>query len=82
MCMVTWFSVTWYLQDGRPSNVVDIRCSVVNVCPSRCDMYARSAMVPVLPPGIDVRKLQRSHSELSRVEPLSGLKLGRINSSV
>ena len=27
----------------------------------------------VLPPGIDVRKLQRSHSELSRVEPLSGL---------
>ena len=37
------------------------------------DMYARSAMVSVLPPGIDVRKLQRSHSELSRVEPLSGL---------
>ena len=30
-------------------------------------------MVAVLPPGIDVRKLQRSHSELSRVEPLSGL---------
>ena len=30
-------------------------------------------MVSVLPPGIDVRKLQRSHSELSRVEPLSGL---------
>ena len=29
--------------------------------------------VSVLPPGIDVRKLQRSHSELSRVEPLSGL---------
>ena len=28
--------------------------------------------VSVLPPGIDVRKLQRSHSEL-RVEPLSGL---------
>ena len=27
----------------------------------------------MLPPGIDVRKLQRSHSELSRVEPLSGL---------
>ena len=30
-------------------------------------------MVSVLPPGIDVRKLQRSHSDLSRVEPLSGL---------
>ena len=30
-------------------------------------------MVSVLPPGIDVRKLQRSHSELSRVDPLSGL---------
>ena len=30
-------------------------------------------MVSVLPPGIDVRKLQRSHSEISRVEPLSGL---------
>ena len=30
-------------------------------------------MVSVLPPGIHVRKLQRSHSELSRVEPLSGL---------
>ena len=29
--------------------------------------------VSVLPHGIDVRKLQRSHSELSRVEPLSGL---------
>ena len=29
--------------------------------------------VSVLPPGIDVRKLQRSHSELSRVEPLYGL---------
>ena len=29
--------------------------------------------VSVLPPGIDVRKLQHSHSELSRVEPLSGL---------
>ena len=28
--------------------------------------------VSVLPPGIDVRKLQRLHSELSRVEPLSG----------
>ena len=27
----------------------------------------------MLPPGIDLRKLQRSHSELSRVEPLSGL---------
>ena len=27
----------------------------------------------MLPPGIDVRKPQRSHSELSRVEPLSGL---------
>ena len=27
-------------------------------------------MVSVLPPGIDVRKLQRSHSELTRVEPL------------
>ena len=66
MCMVTWFSVTWYWQDGRPSNVVDIRCSAVNVCPSRCDIYARSAMVSMLPPGIDVRKLQRSHSEISR----------------
>ena len=31
-------------------------------------------MVSVLPPGIEVRKLQRSHSELSRVEPLSGLR--------
>ena len=71
--MVTWFSVTWYWQDGRPSNVVDIRCSAVNVCPSRCDIYARSAMVSVLPPGIVVRRLQRSHSELSRVDPLSGL---------
>ena len=30
-------------------------------------------MVSVLPPGIDVRKLQRSHSELSREEQLSGL---------
>ena len=30
-------------------------------------------MVSVLPPGFDVRKLQRSHNELSRVEPLSGL---------
>ena len=30
-------------------------------------------MVSVLPLGIDVRKLQRSHSEISRVEPLSGL---------
>ena len=30
-------------------------------------------MVSVLPSGIDVRKLQRSHSEISRVEPLSGL---------
>ena len=30
-------------------------------------------MVSVLPPGIDVRKLQCSHSEISRVEPLSGL---------
>ena len=29
--------------------------------------------VSVLPSGVDVRKLQRSHSELSRVEPLSGL---------
>ena len=29
--------------------------------------YARSAMVSVLPPGIDVRKRQRSHGELSRV---------------
>ena len=28
-------------------------------------------MVSVLPSGIDVRKLQRSHSEISRVEPLS-----------
>ena len=31
-------------------------------------------MVSVLPPGVDVRKLQRSHSELSRVELLSGLQ--------
>ena len=46
---------------------------LVNVCPSRCDIYARSAMVSGLPPGNDVRKLQRSHSEISRVEPLSGL---------
>ena len=30
-------------------------------------------MVSVLPSGIDVRKLQRSHSEISRVEPLSDL---------
>ena len=29
--------------------------------------------VSVLPPGIVVRKLQRSHSEISRIEPLSGL---------
>ena len=29
--------------------------------------------VSVLPPGIDVRKLQRSHSEISRIEPLSCL---------
>ena len=36
-------------------------------------LNARSAMISVLPPGIDVRKLQRSHSELSRIEPLSGL---------
>ena len=55
------------------NHVVDIRCSAVNVCPSRCDIYARSVMVTVLPPGIDVRKLQRSHSEISRVEPLAGL---------
>ena len=34
---------------------------------------ARSAMVSVLPSGIDVRKLQRSHSEISRVEALSDL---------
>ena len=33
----------------------------------------RSAMVSVLPSGIDVRKLQRSHSEISQVEPLSDL---------
>ena len=43
----------------RPSNIVDIRCSAVNVCPSRCNIYERSAVVSVLPPGIDVRKLQR-----------------------
>ena len=53
--------------------VVDIRCSAVNVCPSRCGIYAISAMVSVLPPGIDVRKLQRSHSDISRIETLSGL---------
>ena len=35
-------------------------------------------MVSVLPPGIDVRKLQRSHSEISRVEPLSGLPTSRL----
>ena len=29
--------------------------------------------VSVLPPGIDVRKLQSSNSEISRIEPLSGL---------
>ena len=29
--------------------------------------------VSVLPSGIDVRKLQRSHSEICRVEPLSDL---------
>ena len=34
---------------------------------------ARSAMVSVLRSGIDVRKRQRSHSEISRVEPLSDL---------
>ena len=32
-------------------------------------------MVSVLPSGIDVRKLQRSHSEISRVEPLSDLPI-------
>ena len=52
---------------------INTRLSPVNVCPSRCDIYERSAVVSVLPPGIDLRKLQRSHSELSRVEPLSGL---------
>ena len=36
-------------------------------------------MLSVLPPGIDVRKLQRSHSELSRVEPLSGLPSRRFS---
>ena len=30
-------------------------------------------MVSVLPAGIDVRKLQRSHSEISQVKPLSDL---------
>ena len=35
--------------------------------------FMRVRQVSVLPPGIDVRKLQRSHSELSRVEPLSDL---------
>ena len=39
----------------------------------RARFGARSAMVSVLPSGIDVRKLQRSHSEISRVEPLSDL---------
>ena len=34
---------------------------------------ARSAMGSVLPSGTDIRKLQRSHSEISRVEPLSDL---------
>ena len=34
---------------------------------------ARSAMVSVLPSGIDVRKLQCSHSEIGRVETLSDL---------
>ena len=59
-----------------PVNIVDIRCSAVNVCPSRCDIYEKSAVVRfqcyhlVL---IYIRKLQRSHSELSRVEQLSGL---------
>ena len=31
--------------------------------------------VSVLPSGIDVRKVQRSHSEISRVEPLSDLPI-------
>ena len=39
----------------------------------RARFGARSAMVSGLPSGIDVRKLQRSHSEISRVEPLSDL---------
>ena len=39
----------------------------------RARFGARSTMVSVLPSGIDVRKLQRSHSEISRVEPLSDL---------
>ena len=30
-------------------------------------------MVSLLPSGIDVRKLQRAHSEISRVGPLSDL---------
>ena len=36
---------------------------------------ARSAMVSVPPSGVDVRKLQRSHSEISRVQPLSDLPI-------
>ena len=35
--------------------------------------FMHVGQVSVLPPGIDVRKLQRSHSEISRIEPLSGL---------
>ena len=35
--------------------------------------FTHVRQVSVLPPGIDVRKLQSSHSELSRVESLSGL---------
>ena len=31
------------LKDGRPSNVVDIRSSDVNVCPSRGEIYTYAA---------------------------------------
>ena len=61
------------LSHGIDKMADPVMLSIFGVCPSRCDIYARSAMVSVLPPGIDLRKLQRSHSEISRVEPLSGL---------
>ena len=36
-------------------------------------IFMHVRQVSVLPPGIDVRKRQLSHSEISRIEPLSGL---------
>ena len=35
--------------------------------------FMHVGQVSVLPPVIDVRKLQRSHIEISQIEPLSGL---------